>query len=161
FAERFANGLQVQKTSDPLSISSPTSAAEIGNLSSAIETESVVRRFGDIEALSHVSVTIAPGELFSLLGPSGCGKTTLLRIVAGLDHPDEGTLKIAGTDARDIPAHRRPVNTVFQSYALFPHLSVRDNVAFGLRMKRVPGPQIAQRVQDAMDLVEISALADR
>jgi spermidine/putrescine transport system ATP-binding protein len=123
--------------------------------------ENIVRRFGEVHALSRVSLSVRPGEFFSLLGPSGCGKTTLLRIIAGLDQPDEGTLKICGTDAREIPAHKRPVNTVFQSYALFPHLTVRDNVSFGLRMKRVPKPEIEPRVQRAMELVEIIALSER
>ncbi len=130
-------------------------------VTAAIEVENMVRRFGEVEALSHVSVTIRQGEFFSLLGPSGCGKTTLLRIIGGLDLPDEGVLRIGGVDARAIPAHRRPVNTVFQSYALFPHLNVRDNVAFGLRMKKVPKPEIAERVRKVMDLVEITQFADR
>ncbi len=127
----------------------------------SIEVEHVSRRFGDQTALDDVSLTVRNGEFFSLLGPSGCGKTTLLRILAGLDLPDEGTVRIGGVEAREIPAHRRPVNTVFQSYALFPHLSVRDNVAFGLRMKKVPPTQIEIRVARAMELVQISALADR
>src|SRR5882672_5321850 len=97
----------------------------------AIQVENLTRTFGEVHALNHISLTIGKGEFFSLLGPSGCGKTTLLRIIAGLDLPDEGVLKIAGRNAADIPAHKRPVNTVFQSYALFPHLSVRENVAFG------------------------------
>src|SRR5947208_3521509 len=100
----------------------------------AVEANALVRRFGDVEALSRVTLSVRRGEFFSLLGPSGCGKTTLLRLIAGLDHPDEGTIKIAGADVGAVPAHRRPVNTVFQSYALFPHLSLYDNVAFGLRM---------------------------
>src|SRR5947209_14458804 len=103
----------------------------------AIQAENVVRRFGTVEALSRVSVSIRKGEFFSLLGPSGCGKTTLLRIIAGLDIPDEGIVRINGADARDVPAHKRPVNTVFQSYALFPHMTVFDNIAFGLRMKKL------------------------
>ncbi|HZV33178.1 MAG TPA: ABC transporter ATP-binding protein [Verrucomicrobiae bacterium] len=127
----------------------------------AIQAENLVRRFGETEALSRVSLNIRRGEFFSLLGPSGCGKTTLLRIIAGLDSPVEGSLKICGNDAASIPAHKRPVNTVFQSYALFPHLSVRDNVAFGLRMKRIPQAQIAERVDQTMALVQISPFADR
>ena len=97
----------------------------------AIETRGLVRQFGTVKALDNVSVTIRKGEFFSLLGPSGCGKTTLLRIIAGLDLPDEGTVIIGGTDAEDIPAHKRPVNTVFQSYALFPHMTVRGNITYG------------------------------
>ena len=127
----------------------------------AIEVENLVRRFGDVEALSHVSVNIRKGEFFSLLGPSGCGKTTLLRIIGGLDMPDEGIVRIDGVDASEIPCHKRPVNTVFQSYALFPHLTVYDNIAFGLRMKHVAKPEIAERVKKVMDLVEIAPLANR
>jgi spermidine/putrescine transport system ATP-binding protein len=111
--------------------------------------------------LAGVSLTINKGEFFSLLGPSGCGKTTLLRLIAGLDAPDAGTLRISGQDVSAIPAHRRPVNTVFQSYALFPHLNVRDNVGFGLRMKQVPRPEQTQRVDRVMALVQISDLAKR
>ena len=127
----------------------------------AIEVENLVRRFGEVHALAGVSLSIRQGEFFSLLGPSGCGKTTLLRIIGGLDVPDEGIVRIGGVDARDIPAHRRPVNTVFQSYALFPHLTVSDNIAFGLRMKKVPRADIQARVKRVMDMVEIGSLADR
>jgi spermidine/putrescine transport system ATP-binding protein len=127
----------------------------------AIEVTHLVRRFGDVEALDDVSVTIRKGEFFSLLGPSGCGKTTLLRIIGGLDVPDEGIIRIDGRDMRGIAAHKRPVNTVFQSYALFPHMTVVDNIAFGLRMKKVPRPEIQERVEKIMDLVQISPLADR
>jgi spermidine/putrescine transport system ATP-binding protein len=127
----------------------------------AIEVVDLVRRFGTVEALSHVSLTIHQGEFFALLGPSGCGKTTLLRIIGGLDVPDEGVVRIGGVDARDIPAHKRPVNTVFQSYALFPHMTVQDNIAFGLRMKKVPKGEIRDRVKRVMDMVEIGQLAGR
>ncbi len=127
----------------------------------AVEIEGVTRRFGAFTALDRVSLSIAEGEFFALLGPSGCGKTTLLRIVAGLDLPDEGLVRIDGVDARGIPAHKRPVNTVFQSYALFPHLTVRDNVAFGLRMKGVAAPELRQRVDEALAMVRIEPLADR
>ncbi len=127
----------------------------------AIEVESLSRQFGEVTALAGVSVSIDQGEFFSLLGPSGCGKTTLLRIIAGLDVADGGTVTIGGVNANEIPAHRRPVNTVFQSYALFPHLNVWDNVAFGLRMKRVPLGEIQERVRRVMQLVEIEALAQR
>ena len=132
-----------------------------GTQSTAVAVERVSRRFGTFQALDQVSLTIREGEFFSLLGPSGCGKTTLLRIIGGLDLPDEGTIRIGGVDAREIPAHKRPVNTVFQSYALFPHLTVRDNVAFGLKMKKVAGAEIATRVDEALAMVQIAAFADR
>ncbi len=127
----------------------------------AVELDHVVRRFGRIQALSAVCLSVRPGEFFTLLGPSGCGKTTLLRLIAGLDLPDEGTVRIDGADTRDVPAHKRPVNTVFQSYALFPHLSVFDNVVFGLRMNRISSAELAPRAQRVMDMVEIVPLADR
>ena len=127
----------------------------------AIEVENLVRRFGDATVLDSVSVNIRKGEFFSLLGPSGCGKTTLLRILGGLDSPDAGTVKILGRDAGSYEPHERPVNMVFQSYALFPHLSVRENVAFGLRMKRVSESEIQRRVDKVLATVQITALADR
>jgi len=127
----------------------------------AVEVERISRRFGAFLALDEVCLTIREGEFFSLLGPSGCGKTTLLRIIGGLDLPDEGVIRIGGIDAREIPAHKRPVNTVFQSYALFPHLTVRDNVAFGLRMKKVAASEITSRVDEALAMVQIAAFGDR
>ncbi|MBU6399817.1 MAG: ABC transporter ATP-binding protein [Verrucomicrobia bacterium] len=127
----------------------------------SVEVTDLFRRFDGTLALQGVSLAIRDGEFFSLLGPSGCGKTTLLRILAGLERPDTGVVRIAGRDVRDLPAHRRPVNTVFQSYALFPHLTVRHNVAFGLRMKRVPAAEIEARVRRVLDLVRIAPLADR
>ena len=129
--------------------------------SAAIEIENLTRRFGEVTALDHISLSIARGEFFSLLGPSGCGKTTLLRIIAGLDLADEGVVRIGGVDATGLPAHRRPVNTVFQSYALFPHLNVWDNVAFGLRMKKVAETALQERVRNVMKLVEIESFAHR
>lgn len=129
--------------------------------SHAVEIENVTRRFGDAIALDRVSVTVQQGEFFSLLGPSGCGKTTLLRIIAGLDVPDAGIVRIGGIDADGIQAHKRPVNTVFQSYALFPHLDVWENVAFGLRMKKVAQAEIQDRVEKVIELVEIKPFARR
>ena len=133
----------------------PHSAAPI------LEIAGVEKRFGATVVLAGVSLTVQGGEFFTLLGPSGCGKTTLLRLIAGLDDPDAGEVRIQGRVTRDWPAHDRPVNTVFQSYALFPHLNVRDNVAFGLRMKRRPELEIQKRVQQVLELVKTSELALR
>jgi spermidine/putrescine transport system ATP-binding protein len=126
-----------------------------------IEAAHLTRRFSDVTALHDVTLTIMRGEFFSLLGPSGCGKTTFLRIIAGLDSPDAGSLRLAGQDAHRIPAHRRAVNTVFQSYALFPHLNVRNNIAFGLRMKKVSHAEMETRVRAVMELTRIADLAER
>ena len=132
-----------------------------GGATPAVEVVAVSRAFGSARALDNVSLTIGRGEFFSLLGPSGCGKTTLLRIIAGLDLPDSGEVRLAGRDVTHTPAHRRPLNTVFQSYALFPHLTVRDNVAFGLRMKKTPAPEIDRRVAEVMEKTSIAELAAR
>lgn len=131
------------------------------NYGAWIEAAALVRQFGAFRALDGVSVSVRAGEFFSLLGPSGCGKTTLLRIIAGLDSADAGSLSIDGEEMLAIPANKRPVNTVFQSYALFPHLTVRDNVSFGLRMKGLSPGEIAPRVERALEMVEIGSMAAR
>jgi len=136
-----------------------TTTAEPSN--PAVELVNVCRRFGEVAAVTGISLSVRRGEFFSLLGPSGCGKTTLLRLIAGLDLPDSGTVIIDGREAAQIPAHRRPVNTVFQSYALFPHLNVRENVAFGLRMKKIPSGELERRTRRVMELVQITELAGR
>jgi spermidine/putrescine transport system ATP-binding protein len=127
----------------------------------AVETEDVVRTFGSSRALDSVSLTIRQGEFFSLLGPSGCGKTTLLRAIGGLDYPDSGIIRILGQNTAEIPAHKRPVNTVFQSYALFPHMTILENVGFGLRMKKIPKSDADSRIKKVMDMVQITQFADR
>ncbi len=127
----------------------------------AVECQHLTRRFGKVEALAGVSLNVRRGEFFSLLGPSGCGKTTLLRIIAGLDLPDSGDLRIGGVPALRLPAWKRPVNTVFQSYALFPHLSVSENIAFGLRMKRLGSHDIVRLTTAVMELTQIMPLAGR
>jgi spermidine/putrescine transport system ATP-binding protein len=127
----------------------------------AVELRHVSRRFGDIAAVDDVSLRIAEGEFFSLLGPSGCGKTTTLRMIAGFELPSSGEILIHKKPMGALPAYRRPVNTVFQSYALFPHLTVAQNVAFGLEMQRVPRAQIAQRVADALRLVRLDGYDGR
>jgi spermidine/putrescine transport system ATP-binding protein len=127
----------------------------------SVELQSVTKRFGDLVAVDDVSLDLAPGEFFTMLGPSGCGKTTTLRMIAGFEQPSEGGIKIEGSDVAGLPAHKRPTNTVFQSYALFPHLSVRDNVGFGLRRKRVPKEEIAKRVEAELERVGLTAEANR
>ncbi|MGA4577635.1 ABC transporter ATP-binding protein [Limisphaera sp. VF-2] len=141
--------------------SEPAAGAEPEPPHPAVECQNLVRRFGSVTALSGVSFAIRKGEFFSLLGPSGCGKTTLLRVLAGLDRPDAGWVRLDGVEMTRTPPHRRPVNTVFQSYALFPHLNVWDNVAFGLRMKGVAAGDVEERVRSALRLVQIEGLEHR
>lgn len=129
--------------------------------SNAIELRNIVKRFGDVTAVDHVSLQIRDGEFFSMLGPSGCGKTTCLRMIAGFEYPSSGEIIIHGREMATTPPHQRPVNTVFQSYALFPHMSVAQNVAFGLEMKRLPKQEIAPRVEEAMELVRLRGYAER
>jgi spermidine/putrescine transport system ATP-binding protein len=122
----------------------------------AVELVAVTKRFDDVTAVDRVDLRIADGEFFSLLGPSGCGKTTTLRMIAGLEYPTEGALRIHGEDMGLRPPNRRPVNTVFQSYALFPHMSVRDNVAFGLQMRGIARGEVRRRVGQALELVQLT-----
>ncbi|GAA4218348.1 spermidine/putrescine ABC transporter ATP-binding subunit [Streptosporangium album] len=121
----------------------------------------VSRRFGDVTALSEVSLDIRQGEFFALLGPSGCGKTTLLRILAGFEAPDSGTVTLDGDDLLGQAAHRRPVNLMFQSYALFPHMSVARNVAYGLERERLPRAEIRERVGEVLEKVGLAEMAGR
>jgi len=123
--------------------------------------ERVSKHFGDLVAVRDLDLDIERGEFFTLLGPSGCGKTTTLRMVAGFEDPTAGRVLIEGQDVAGLPSHRRPTNTVFQSYALFPHLSVRDNVAFGLRRKKVARDEIARRVEAELDRVGLAAEINR
>ncbi|WP_262927393.1 ABC transporter ATP-binding protein [Phytohalomonas tamaricis] len=116
---------------------------------------------GGVVALDGLDLDIREGEFFTLLGPSGCGKTTLLRMLAGLDTPDDGQISIGGMDVTDTPPHLRSVNTVFQSYALFPHLSVRDNIAFGLKMRGVNSAERQRRVSEIAEFIKLGALIDR
>ena len=132
------------------------------NPTPVVELEGVRKVFdGGTVALDGVTLTVYEGEFFSLLGPSGCGKTTLLRILGGFEVPDAGTVRIAGVDVREVPPYRRPVNTVFQNYALFPHMTVFDNIAFGLRMRRRPPAEVRRKVGWAMELVQIEGLSAR
>ena len=127
----------------------------------AIELINVFKRFDEVVAVENVSLQIGQGEFFSLLGPSGCGKTTTLRMVAGFEQPSLGTIRLLGRDIHNQPAHRRNVNMVFQNYALFPHLTVFDNVAFGLQVKRIPREEIRRRVSEALALVRLPRLERR
>jgi spermidine/putrescine transport system ATP-binding protein len=127
----------------------------------AIELRDVVKRFGEIRAVDHVSLQIRDGEFFSLLGPSGCGKTTTLRMIAGFEYPTSGQVRIHGREMATTPPYQRPVNTVFQSYALFPHMTVTENVAFGLEMKRIPKAEVGPRVQEALEMVRLGGFAGR
>ena len=127
----------------------------------AIVLEAVSKQFGDHTAVGGVSISIRDGEFFSLLGPSGCGKTTTLRMIAGFVEPDEGRILLQGDDVTAVPPNRRPVNMVFQQYALFPHMSVYDNVAFGLSVKRVPRNQHRPRIEELLRVVSLEGLERR
>ncbi len=126
-----------------------------------MELAGVTKRYGRVTAVDRVDLQIPKGEFFALLGPSGSGKTTLLRLLAGFELPDEGRVVIAGRDVAQVPPYHRPVNMVFQAYALFPHLSVARNVAFGLEMERVGKSEIQARVAEALAQVELSGFEDR
>jgi spermidine/putrescine transport system ATP-binding protein len=126
-----------------------------------VALESVSKQFGEVVAVRDLSLELAQGEFFTLLGPSGCGKTTTLRMVAGFEEPSGGRIRIDDEDVGRLPPHQRPTNTVFQTYALFPHLSVGQNVAFGLRRKRVPRDEIERRVGEELERVGLVAEIDR
>ena len=126
-----------------------------------IRLEGVAKRFGQTAAVDEVSLEVNEGEFFALLGPSGCGKTTLLRLLAGFETPSAGRILIDGEDVGSTPPNRRPVNMVFQSYAVFPHMSVADNVGYGLRMDRVPEADLRRRVDEALALVQLDDLGAR
>jgi len=130
-------------------------------MDTSVSLDSVSKRFGSVEAVRSLDLDIRRGEFFTLLGPSGCGKTTTLRMIAGFEEPTGGRVLIDGEDMQGMPPFRRPTNTVFQSYALFPHLSVEDNVAFGLKRKRVPRDEIATRVGEELERVGLTAEAKR
>jgi spermidine/putrescine transport system ATP-binding protein len=126
-----------------------------------VRLESVTKRFDDLVAVDGISVEVPHGSFFALLGPSGCGKTTTLRMIGGFEEPDEGTIYLGEQDVTGLPPYKREVNTVFQSYALFPHLSVLENVAFGLRRRGVKGQDVRSRVTRILDLVQLSGFERR
>ena len=126
-----------------------------------VRLERVTKMFGDVAAVDDLSLDIEEGEFFSMLGPSGCGKTTTLRMIGGFEDATYGTVYLGGRDVTDLPPYKRDVNTVFQSYALFPHLDVKENVAFGLRRKKVDKPEIETRVKETMALVDLIGFENR
>ena len=123
--------------------------------------DNISKSFGDLKALDNVSLNIRQGEIFSLLGPSGCGKTTLLRICAGFETPDAGRVLLNGEDITQLPPNRRKVNTIFQNYALFPNMTLRENIAFGLQIAKVPKREIGERVEAMLQLVQLERHADK
>lgn len=127
----------------------------------ALSVEGLTKRFGDTVVLDGLGLSIAAGGFTALLGASGSGKTTLLRLVAGFEAPDEGRILLDGVDVADVPAYARPINLVFQSYALFPHMTVADNIAFGLRREGIAGEELQRRVREAMALVRLEGLGER
>ncbi|MGW8484376.1 ABC transporter ATP-binding protein [Microbacterium sp. NPDC055903] len=127
----------------------------------SVVLDSVVKRYGDQLAVDDLSLQIEPGEFLSLLGPSGCGKTTTLRMIAGFEHPDAGDIRISGSSVLGTPPFKRDVNTVFQAYALFPHMSIAENVAYGLQQRRIAKAELRERVSAALDLVQMRRFADR
>ena len=127
----------------------------------SLEAYAIYKNYGEVEALHNVDLVTRRGEFFTLLGPSGCGKTTLLRIVAGLELPDSGTVMLTGNNVTTLPANERNVNTVFQSYALFPHLTLFENVAFGMRSRRMTGAVVTEKVMAALAMVHMEDKKDR
>jgi spermidine/putrescine transport system ATP-binding protein len=126
-----------------------------------VKLRGISKTFGDRKVLDSLDLDLNDGEFVTLLGPSGCGKTTVLRMIAGFESPDSGTITLESTALHERPAHQRPVNTVFQSYALFPHMNLYDNVAFGLRMEKVAKAEIHERVREALEMVQLAHLSDR
>jgi putative spermidine/putrescine transport system ATP-binding protein len=127
----------------------------------AVELIEATRYFGEVKAVDAVSLSVQPGEFFAMLGPSGSGKTTCLRLIAGFEQPDSGQIRIAGEDATALPPYERDVNTVFQDYALFPHMTIGDNIGYSLMLKKVPKSERIKQVADMLDLVRLSGLEHR
>jgi spermidine/putrescine transport system ATP-binding protein len=146
---------------DTVTIAREPSEARSPARGSAVELRGVIKRYGDVTAVRDATLLVREGEFFSLLGPSGCGKTTTLSLIGGFAEPDAGEILIQGRAMVGTPPHRRPVNTVFQSFALFPHMTVAENIAFGLRMKRTPAPEIRRRVDAMLELTSLHGLGER
>src|SRR4029078_10126497 len=124
-----------------------------------IEFRNVTKRFGDFTAIDNLTLGIYQREFFALLGPSGCGKTTLMRMVAGFEQPTSGEVVLDGQNLADVPPYRRPTNMMFQSYALFPHMTVEANIAFGLKQAKMPVPELKARVEEMLTLVKLTGFA--
>ncbi|WP_420368927.1 ABC transporter ATP-binding protein [Curtobacterium sp. L1-20] len=144
-----------------MTVTAPAAPASLTTTGATVELVAVEKRYGNHRALAGLSLRIEPGEFVSLLGPSGCGKTTALRALAGLEAVDAGTISIDGSDVSRVPVDKRDIGMVFQQYSLFPHMTVRQNVAFGLEMRRVPAAARRERVIDALDMVHLADFADR
>jgi spermidine/putrescine transport system ATP-binding protein len=147
-----------EKTTPPVNAAEAATPPEDGL---GLLVHGINKRFGDVTALSDVDLSVRAGEFFTLLGPSGCGKTTLLRIIAGLELPDSGTVRLAGADITALPAAKRQVNTVFQSYALFPHLNIFENVAFGLRSRKFAADEVTRRVTRRLEMLGLEEMRSR
>jgi putative spermidine/putrescine transport system ATP-binding protein len=141
--------------------SPPSAAGDPAAAAAAVHVSGLRKRYGDVVALAGVDLVIGAGEFFTLLGPSGSGKTTLLRLIAGFERPDAGRIELGGSDVTRVPPYARNVNTVFQDYALFPHMTVGQNIEYGLRVRRVPKAERRQRVDSALDMVRLSGLGGR
>src|SRR5712672_3072634 len=141
-------------------LSKPEPGAEAADIP-LLRIEAVVKKFGGFRAVDRLSLDIRAGEFFALLGPSGCGKTTLLRMLAGFETPDEGRILLDGRDIARVLPHRRPVNMMFQNYALFPHLTVRDNIAFGLKRAGMARAEMNARIAEMVTLVKLEGLEQR
>jgi spermidine/putrescine transport system ATP-binding protein len=139
----------------------PTSTADTTQAAADVTLVELTKRFDDVVAVDGISLEIPQGSFFALLGPSGCGKTTTLRMIGGFEEPTDGAIYLGDREVTGLPPYRRDVNTVFQSYALFPHLSIFENVAFGLRRRRIRGQDLRRRVEDALELVALGGLGSR
>ena len=147
-----------------ISVPSPAQPAASGGQTAAqpaVHVTGLAKRYGDVVAVDDIELTIRPGEFFTMLGPSGSGKTTLLRLIAGFERPDHGRIELGGRDVTRVPPYARDVNTVFQDYALFPHMTVAENIEYGLRVRRVGKPERRERAARALDMVRLAGLGKR
>jgi putative spermidine/putrescine transport system ATP-binding protein len=147
-----------------IAVPSPAQPAAAGGDTAArpaIHVTDLVKRYGDVVAVDDIELTVRPGEFFTMLGPSGSGKTTLLRLIAGFERPDRGRIELGGRDVTGVPPYARDVNTVFQDYALFPHMTVAENIEYGLRVRRIGKPERRERAARALDMVRLAGLGKR